>query len=589
MKKQYKFLFTILLFTAVYVFYGFSQHNNSKISFFLNNKLSSASNNDKVLVWVYFNDKGTNNIADAISGLSKESIQRRKLKGKIDAQDIPVYNEYLSQVVNSGIEIKQKSKFLNAISCLATRGQIETLTHFSFVKKVDVVAKFKTRENDIEVTSMSADNTVPENSNQTDNASSFSYGASLTQMNLINAVPAQDSGFLGKGVLIAVFDTGFDNLPHPAFDSIRARGLRSYDFVNGDTIVADLPGRMGEGSHGTATLSLIGGYRPGSLVSPAFRSRFILAKTENTDSETPLEEDNWIAAVEWADSLGADIISSSLGYVEMDPGSSHSYDWTWMNGDSTVITRGANHAVDLGIVVVNSAGNNGFNSVRNTLGAPSDGKNVICVGSIDTDKRRSSFSSVGLTTLGAIKPDVCAFGNGNTYASANGGTGYSTGSGTSFSCPMTAGVCAMLLQANPTLTPANIKQILRTKADSSNTPNRLRGWGLINAWESVKLARTFSGISNENGVVTGFALKQNYPNPFNPVTKIEFELRTSENVKIIVYNALGKQVNELVNGVQTAGNHSISFDGAGLNSGVYYYALYANGNLMETKAMMLIK
>jgi len=539
-------------------------------------------------VWVYFTDKGSNTMADAISNLSKESIQRRRLKGKIDKEDIPVYNEYISQVVNNGLQIKQKSKFLNAVSCYATSSQIDLLSRLSFVKKVDLVGKFKTTQDNIEFNSRVQDNT-PVSIGTTDNASSFSYGASQTQMNLINAITPQDSGFLGKGIVIAVFDTGFDNLPHPAFDSIRARGLRTYDFVNGDTIVADLPGRMGEGSHGTATLSLIGGYAPGNLVSPAFRSRFILAKTENTDSETPLEEDNWIAAVEWADNLGADIISSSLGYLNMDPGSSRSYDWTWMNGDSTVITKGANHAVDIGIVVCNSAGNNGFNSTRNTLNAPADGKKIICVGSIDTDKKRSSFSSVGLTTIGDIKPDVCAFGNGNTHAQANGGTGYSTGSGTSFSCPMTAGVVAMMLQANGNLTPSQVRQILRTKADSANTPNRLRGWGLINAWESIKLARTFSGISNENGIVSGFLLKQNYPNPFNPVTKIEFDLRTSANVKIIVFDALGKEVKELVSGMQTAGNHSISFDGAGLNSGAYYYALYANGTLMDTKAMMLIK
>jgi serine protease AprX len=160
--------------------------------------------------------------------------------------------------------------------------------------------------------------------------------------------------------VIASFDTGFDNLLHPAFDSLRARGFRSYDFVNHDTIVGNQSGQMGEGSHGTATLSLVGGYRPGNLIAPAFRSRFILAKTENTDSETPVEEDNWIAAAEWVDSLGADIITSSLGYIGMDQGSIRSYDWTWMNGDSCVITIGADMAVNKGIIVCNSAGNEGF-------------------------------------------------------------------------------------------------------------------------------------------------------------------------------------------------------------------------------------
>ncbi len=179
-------------------------------------------------------------------------------------------------------------------------------------------------------------------------------------MELINVPIAHDSGYKGQGIMVASFDAGFDNLQHPVFDSIRARGLRTYDFVNHDTIVGNQTGQMGEGSHGTLTLSLVGGFRPGNLISPAFRSNYILAKTENTESETPLEEDNWIAAAEWADSLGADIITSSLIYIGMDSGSVRSYDWTWMNGDSCVITIGADLAVNKGILVCNSAGNEDF-------------------------------------------------------------------------------------------------------------------------------------------------------------------------------------------------------------------------------------
>jgi subtilisin family serine protease len=419
----------------------------------------------------------------------------------------------------------------------------------------------------------------------------MSYGSSLSQMQLINAVTAQDSGYNGAGIVIAEFDAGWDNLGHPCFDSIRARGLHTKDFVNGDTNVAN--GGMGTGEHGTETLSLIGGYKPGNLISPAYRSRFLLAKTENTDSETPAEEDNWIAAVQWADGLGADIISSSLGYIAMDPGSSHTYDWTWMNGDSTVITKGANHAADIGICVVNSAGNEGFNATHNTLGAPSDGKKVICVGSVNSDKKRSSFSSVGLTTLGAIKPDICALGNGNYVAMPSYGSGtpttYTTGSGTSFSCPMTAGVCAMLLQANHNLTPAQIKTILCTKADSSFAPGRQRGYGLINAWESIKMARTFTSVTDPSSVVSNYSLGQNYPNPFNPVTKIEFSLPVDASVKIVVFNSAGKEVKQLVNERRGAGNYNVTFDASALNSGVYFYAMYTNGTLQNTRKMVLVK
>ena len=310
-------------------------------------------------------------------------------------------------------------------------------------------------------------------------------------MEMINAPMAHDSGYYGQGILVANFDAGFDNLSHPVFDSIKARGLRTYDFVNHDTVVADEFGQMGQGWHGTMTLSLIAGYRPGSLISPAFRSQYILAKTENTDSETPLEEDNWLAAAEWADSLGADIITSSLGYLTMDFGSDYSYDWTWMNGDSCLITIGADLAVNKGILICNSAGNEGSHATRNTIIAPADGDSVICVGSVNSpSKSRSSFSSVGLSVDGRIKPDVCAMGSGNKIAqTGEGNTGYSSGSGTSFSCPMTAGACAIILSANPDLTPRQVWQILITTADSASAPSRYRGWGLINTWEAVKMAR----------------------------------------------------------------------------------------------------
>ncbi len=573
------------------MFYGFTSHNNSKISFFLNNELAERNSGDKILVWIYFKDKGTNTITDAVNTLSPESLKRRQLKGTINEMDIPMYSGYVQEVVNAGIVIKQKSDWINAISTYATRGQIDLITNFSCVKRVELVAKFKKRVNDIESIQNEIKPAVEPNPNF-DNTSSMSYGQSSSQMTLINAITAQDSGYNGKGIVIATFDAGWDNLGHPAFDSIRARGLHTKDFVNGDTNVAN--GGAGTGEHGTQTLSLIGGYSPGNIISPAYRSRFLLAKTENTDSETPAEEDNWIAAIHWADSLGADIISSSLGYIAMDPGSSHTYDWTWMNGDSTVITKGANHAADIGICVVNSAGNEGFNATHNTLGAPSDGKKVICVGSVGSDKKRSSFSSVGLTTLGAIKPDICALGSGNYVAQPSNGvgtpTGYTTGSGTSFSCPMTAGVCAMILQANYSLTPAQIKTVLTSKADSSFAPGRQRGYGLINAWESVKLARTFTSVINDpSTTVQDFYLAQNYPNPFNPTTKIEFNLPSDANVKIVVYNSAGKEIKELLNERRAQGNYNITFDASGLNSGVYFYALYTNGAMLSTKKMVLIK
>ncbi|MEO8209216.1 MAG: S8 family serine peptidase [bacterium] len=570
-----------------------------KLSKSVMTELNVRSNDEKILVWIELTDKG-NNVNSILSHpelfLTQKAIERRMkvkpLNALVDYTDIPVNSEYLNKLQNSGIEIKNKSKWFNRFSCYTNKVQIEQLINNDFVSRVDLVKTFKKNPNDLELKknyeSLQQDN----NGNQNTSIHQLNYGESLEQMELINAPTAHDSGYKGQGVLIASLDAGFDNLQHPSFDSIRAHGLRTYDFVNGDTNVANESGQMGEGSHGTMTLSLVGGFRPGDLISPAFRSQYILAKTENTDSETPLEEDNWIAAAEWADSLGADIITSSLGYIGMDEGSSRSYDWTWMNGDSCIVTIGADLAVNKGIIVCNSAGNEGFNPTHNTLGAPSDGDSVIAVGSCNSNKNRSGFSSVGLSVDGRIKPDIVALGSGNIVASPGAGsTGYTSGSGTSFSCPMTAGVCAVILSANHNLTPMQVRQVLTQTADSSFAPNRRRGWGLINCWEALKLGRNMTSINNNHQslVITGYSLGQNIPNPFNPSTVISYTLKENSNIIFKVFNILGKEVATLVNERQPAGNYSINFSGNNLSSGTYFYALIADGNFVGAKRMLLLK
>ncbi len=567
-----------------------------KLSKLLQTVLNTTQPDEKIKVWVEFTDKG-NNASQLLntpsSLLTQRSLDRRakvKPAGSIvDITDVPLNAEYVSDLTISGMQIVQKSKWFNRVSVMADREDIMEMTAKHFIKNVDVVRGFKKSINNIEFVESPV---VPEadHNSGVNSSQSLNYGNSLSQMQIINAVTAHDSGFYGQGVLIASFDAGVDNLQHPSFDSIRARGMRTYDFVNNDTIIGNQSGQMGEGSHGTETLSLVGGYRPGSLISPAFRASFIVAKTENTDSETPLEEDNWIAAAEWADSLGADIITSSLGYIEMDPGSTRSYDWTWMNGDSCVITIGADLAVNKGIVVCNSAGNEGFNSTHNTLGAPSDGDSVIAVGSVNSNRQRSSFSSVGLSVDGRIKPDVCALGSGNIVASPSPGTGYTSGSGTSFSCPMTAGVCAMILSANYSLTPIQVRELLKQKADSSFAPSRRRGWGLINAWESVKLAKMMTNTNTVSvSIPEAFKLEQNYPNPFNPSTKISYKLQAVGNIGVKVFDITGRLVTTLVNARQSAGNYEVEFNASGISSGVYFYSLIVDGRQMGVKRMTLLK
>ncbi|MDQ3020417.1 MAG: S8 family serine peptidase [Bacteroidota bacterium] len=588
MKHSKKILNYSVLLIALISFSSFD-NNNSKLSYQLLQKIRYQDNSEKNLIWIYFTDKGNdfdNKLSTPELFLTEKSIQRRLKRIKndklYDELDIPLNANYVNEITNSGLVIKQKSKWFNAISCHANKIQIEIISGKDFVKKIEFVQKYK-KSNEPEMNIL--DNNIPF---QSDNTASLNYGPSLVQSNIINVPPVHANGYSGEGVLIASFDAGFDNLQHYCFSLIRAKGLRTYDFVNGDTIVANGEGRLGnDGSHGTLTLSLVGGYSPDSLVSPAYNSQFILAKTENIDSETPLEEDNWIAAAEWADSLGADIITSSLGYVNFDP-PYESYTWQSMNGNTTRITQAANIAVNKGIVVVISSGNSGNNPVHNTLNAPADGYNVITVGAVTSARQRAGYSSVGPTTDGRIKPDVMAMGSNNyTAKSGPGSTGYiNIATGTSLACPMIAGVCALILSANPGLTPIQVGDILRSTADRSSSPDNLNGWGIVNSLAAVQLA---IGSNPNANLPSDYILSQNYPNPFNPSTTFRFTLNKNANISLIIYDESGRMMDMVIdNKSYSTGSQELVYNNGNLSSGVYFYSLIANGVLVDSKKMVLI-
>lgn len=481
MDKYLVLISLLFLFTVSTI-----QAQQNKISEVLETKMSSASESEEILVWIYFTDKGNN--ADLYFNnpklvVSEKSIKRReKVLGKlfpISFKDLPVNADYISLLKSSDIKIKWTSKWLNAVSALANKNQLNNIASLPFIKKLDVVYKLRkgnqpesTQNNEIQLLN---------NIHQPEGVYSFNYGASYAQLQQINVPAVHDLGYTGQGVTICLMDAGFNRLTHDAFLSMNI--IAKWDFVNNDPNVGN-EGDMGEGSHGTMTLSTIGGFAEGNLIGPAFNSSYILAKTENTDSETPIEEDNWIAAMEWADSIGVDVTSTSLGYLDFDP-PYPSYTWEDMDGNTTVITNGADYAASIGIVVVNSAGNSGYNAAHNTLGAPADGDSVIAAGSVNISGSRSSFSSVGPTVDGRIKPDIMALGSGDVVASPNNDHTYTTASGTSFSCPLSAGVAALILCANPNLTPMQVRDALRNTASQSSNPDNLYGWGILNALAAI--------------------------------------------------------------------------------------------------------
>lgn len=255
-----------------------------------------------------------------------------------------------------------------------------------------------------------------------------------------------------------MLDSGFNNLFHEALDHLDI--VATWDFVNGDADVYDQEGQMGNGNHGTHTLSVIAGFEPGELIGPAYGASFLLGKTENTEWERHIEEDHWIAGAEWADSLGADIISSSLGYRDQFTQGDIDYTWEHLDGKSTIVARGANIAASRGILIVNSAGNEGLSAPpENTLVSPSDSPRVLAAGAIDSQGDRVNFSSTGPTADGRIKPDVMARGVAVYSANPGNPVEYDLVDGTSFSCPLTAGVAAVIQEINPAWTNEDVMEV----------------------------------------------------------------------------------------------------------------------------------
>lgn len=434
----------------------------------------------KLVAWVFFSDKGDQAEARAAASLAPmtpRAASRRRVRGVVtgaSVEDLPLVPAYVDAVAAGVGRLRQRSRWLNAVSVEATAAELEAIEALPFVARLDLVRRYRRRENE---------RVDPDAGGQTRRpapkpaAAALDYGASLGQLTQIGVPAVHAMGFHGEGVVVAIFDGGFNSLNHEVFSAMHI--VAAHDFVNGDNDVGD-GADQGDGSHGTETLSVLGGFQEGQLVGPAFAADFILAKTENSVSETPVEEDNWAAAAEWAESLGADVISSSLGYLDYDS-PFPSYTFRDMNGQTAISTRAAEMAAARGVVVVNSAGNSGDNAQHNTLGAPADGAHVLAIAAVDSTGLRASFSSVGPSADGRIKPDVAAQGVSVRVALPGTVSRYGTANGTSFSCPLTAGVVALLLQVNPGATPDDVAGVLRATSSQAGRPDNLLGWGIVNA------------------------------------------------------------------------------------------------------------
>jgi serine protease AprX len=575
----------LIVILSLFAGIGFPQET-SKMTPRLQQRLVAASEGDIHAVWIYFSDKGPESdrkLSETEQALLPKARARRSRQPfadqrLVDEHDLPLYRDYLTVVNDLVLRIRQKSRWMNALSAEATSAGIEQLIKLPFVKKIDLV--FITTAPLLIIDSHSAGNPASSNSH----TEQLNYGQSFAQINQINVVPLHNLGYDGSGVLLAMLDAGFNNLEHQALRHLNI--LATWDFVNGDSIVWDEPGQMGSGNHGTYTLSALAGFKEGFLIGPAYGADFILAKTENTDWERHIEEDAWIAGAEWADSLGADIISSSLGYLNGFTNGDSNYTWQDMDGNTTIVTIGADIAASRGILVVNSAGNEGPASPpQNSLIAPADGDSVMAVGSVTETGSRSSFSSMGPTFDGRIKPDVMARGSGTLCASPGDTAQYWNVSGTSLSCPLAAGAAALVWQVNPTFTNLQVLEALRSTASYHNNPNNQYGWGIIDAYAAASPVTGYH--PSVAAVPEKFILYSNYPNPFNPVTTICYQIPRAAEIQIAVYNPLGEKVQVIYHGISAAGKYQLKWDASQLGSGMYYIILTAGEVRLIQKALLL--
>ncbi|MGO4906428.1 S8 family serine peptidase [Flavobacterium sp. W20_MBD1_R3] len=505
--------------------------------------------------WVYFNAKPNSKFySDSpLEMLTQRALDRRANQNiALDFKDIPLEASYISRIKSTaGITVMAQSKWMNAIHIRGDQAAINSLSVLSFVEKVDFADKTLNQEGKI------AKSIKLKKANKTKKTKvDYAYGSSSNQIQMLNGQLLHQQNYTGSGKIIAVMDAGYPgvNTTKP-FQRLRENKqiLGGYNFVLRD------PDFYTGVSHGTSVLSSMGGFKDDLLVGTAPDASYYLFITEDDTSENPVEESLWVEAAETADSLGVDIINTSLGYFDFD-NEAYNHTYSEMNGTTAFMSRGAEIAFSRGMILVTSAGNSG-NSSNPHVAVPADAVSVLSVGAVNSAETKTSFSSVGPSFDGRIKPEVMAQGQAAIVSDAEGNI--VTANGTSFSGPIMAGMVACLWQAFPEKTNQEIRDLILQSSDKFSIPNNQYGYGIPDFNLALSKQLDLNSFSKDDFII--------YPNPTSDFVSVslpsKFELGT-----ITIYTLHGQKILE-----QKVTPQSATISLKTLEQGIYFYKLVSVG------------
>ncbi len=538
------------------------------------------------------------NITKPSDFLSDKSIKRRLThKINLDEIDLPVNPLYLDSIRKTGVRVLNNSRWFNYVTIDTINidsAILKKIKEFSFVSYIETIAKIPVtnksstiklipeKKFNLELNNLYSSNNIYRGNYRTMQSNTFisddfyKYGNSYEQVNMIACNYLHNLGYKGKGLSIAVLDGGFIGVDKlPVFDSLRInnriKGTKDFVFPGGSVYTA--------ANHGMYVLSILAGNIPAIYLGTAPDADFWLLRTEDVKSENIIEEDNWVSAAEFADSVGVDLINSSLGYTRFDDASKN-HIYQDLNGKTARISKAATMAAKKGILVVSSAGNEGADASWVHISVPADADSILAVGAVNNEGKYAAFSSQGPAYDNRIKPDVAALGLGSAFATNTGDISF--GNGTSFSAPVIAGMAACLWQTKPDVSNMKIIDVIKKSSNHYNIPDAYTGYGIPNAAAAYNI---LNGKSLYHESLKSIIVS---PNPFSNKVSIIIISPDTNDVNLELFDVTGKKVYSKGNIKKNNEYKYLLIDNVEeLPNGIYLLIIYANGKISSGKLMKI--